>query len=350
MLTEIALTPHTFQPCSVDPDSWADQIHLLNHRLLHYGSQCPLIFSDLNQKSIHRTPGWRAEVGRLIAGIRGRHRQILADLFTRLQDYLVSRPSLGHVRVATEEPHWVREAVGPAPHFPIDQIVVTHAGLGDAQRVHTPCISVNRLDQEPFWGSIAFSAFPPMAISDQVEPLRPLWLHGQVLALVLPYALETGRTGEADWFFEFASLAFSRPADHGEPIIELHVSFDGNGADMKARGAAHPLVSTFIQEAQRQAGLRGHEFNLVVRARSHFNKRFIARRLFAGEEVNVGTRVPDVRVRWGIALEHVALRADSPQQTQPTFTLLPRHQADAQFRSECRDVGPQLVPPTTIRC
>jgi hypothetical protein len=350
MLTEIALTPHTFQPCTIQPTEWASQLRALNQRLVHYGSQCPLIFSNLNLDSIHRTPAWRAEVGRLIAAARGSQARLLMDLFRLLEVYLVCRPSFGHVRVATDEQHWVREATGPAPSYPINQIVVTYSGHASAQRVYARSISVNRLDQEAFWRDIAFSAFPPMSISAQVELLRPIWLHGQVLALVLPYGLDTTVRGEANWFFAFVSRAFSRPTGHGEPIIELHVSFDGNGADMKARGPSHPAVVNFIQEAQRQAGLRGHGFNLVVRARSYGSQRFIARRLFAGEEVNVGTGVPDVRVRWGIALEHVALRCDAPNQTPPTFTLLPRQQADDQFRFECRNTLPQLLGPIRVQC
>lgn len=187
-----------------------------------------------------------------------------------------------------------------------------------------------------------------MTIDDQVKILRPIWLHGRVLALVLPYGLDIGNRGEANWFFEFASHAFSRPAGHKEPVIELHVSFDGNGAAMKAQGVAHPDVVNFIQEARRQPGLSGHRFTLVVRSRSHGSQRFIARRLFAGEEVNVGTGTPNVRVRWGIALEHVALRNDAVNQTPPTFTLLPRQQADAQFRFECRNAGPRLLGPIPI--
>jgi hypothetical protein len=194
-----------------------------------------------------------------------------------------------------------------------------------------------------------------MRISDQVELLRPIWLHGQVLALVLPYGLDTSNRGEANWFFEFASRAFRRPALHGEPTIELHVSFDGHYPDMLAQGVAHPVVANFVYEAQRQLRPRGaaainHEFRLFVRARSHGSQRFIARRLFAGEPSIEDPAVPDVRVWWGIALEHVALRNDAPNQTPPTFTLLPRQQADNQFRFECQNTGPRLLGPVVVRC
>jgi hypothetical protein len=350
MLTELALTPHTFQPCPLQANEWAGQLRALNQRLVHYGSQCPLIFANLNVNSPQRTAAWRAEIMRQIGALRGPHVGIVRDLFQLIEQYLVSRPAFGHVRVVTDEQHWVREAISPAPSFPIQQIVVSYSGHAASRKVFTQTICINRLSQEPFWDGIASSAFPPMSISHQVDVLRPLWLHGQVLAVVLPYALSTGVTGEANWFFEFASRAFNRPKGHGEPAIELHASFDGNGADLKAQGVAHPVVANFVREAQRQAGLRGHEFSLVVRARSHGSQRFIVRRLFTGETANVGTGIPDVRVRWGIALEHVALRTDTQNQTPATFTLLPRQQADDQFRFECQNPSPRLLGPVTVNC
>ena len=350
MLTELALTPHTFQPCPLQANEWASQLRALNQRLVHYGSQCPLVFANLNFNSPHRTAAWRAEIGRLIGALRGPHVGIVRDLFQLIEQHLVSRPASGHVRVVTDEQHWVREAISPAPAFPIQQIVVSYSGHAASHRIFTQTLCINRLSQEPFWDGIAFSAFPPMSISDQVAILRPIWLHGKVLAVVLPYGLDTSRTGEANWFFEFASRAFSRPAGYAEPSIELHVSFDGNGNDVKNQGAAHPVVDNFIQHAKQEPGLRGHEFSLFVRSRSHGSQRFIARRAFAGDQVNVGTGTPNVRVRWGIALEHVAHLNDSPNQTPPTFTLLPRQQADDQFRFECQNSSPRLLGPLTVRC
>jgi hypothetical protein len=252
--------------------------------------------------------------------------------------------------VVADEQHWVREAISPAPTFPIQQIVVSYSGYAASHRIFTQTLCINRLGQEPFWDGIGFSAFPPMSIRDQVAVLRPIWLHGQVLALVLPYGLNISPTGEANWFFEFATRAFGRPPGYDEPNLELHVSFDGNGNDVKNQGAAHPEVDNFIQQAKRQPGLRGHEFSLFVRARSHGSQRFIARRAFAGEQVNVGTGIPNVRVRWGVSLEHVAHLNDAPNQTPPTFTLLPRPQADDQFRFECQNLGPRLAGPIQVVC
>jgi hypothetical protein len=350
MLTEIALPPHTFQPCTIQPNDWAGQLRGLNQRLIHYGSQCPLIFSNLNFNSTYRTANWHAEVRRLVRAAARQHQQLLADLLRLMEGYLVSRPSFGHVRVVADEQHWVREATGQAPGFPIDQLVVTFSGHAAARGVYPNAVCVNRLSQGSFWDAIAFSAYPPMNIQAQIDLLRPVWLHCQTLALALPYALDISDRGEANWFFSLASHAFSRPVTHGEPAIELHVSYDGNGADVLAQGIAHPVVDNFIQQALRQPGLTGHEFSLVVRARSYGSQRFIARRLFAGEEVDLGTGVPDIRVRWGIALEHVALRTDAPNQTAPTFTLLPRQRADGQCRFECRNASPRLLGPVIVRC
>lgn len=350
MLTELALTPHAFQPCALQANEWASQLRALNQRLVHYGNQCPLIFSNLNVNSPHRTAAWRAEIVQLMSGLRGSHVGVVRDLVRLIEQYTVARPSFGCVRVETDERHWVHEAVSPAPDFPIPQIVVSYAGHGASRRIFTETRSINRLSQEPFWDGIAFSAFPPMNIGDQVKILRPVWLHGQVLAVVLPYALDTSRTGEAKWFFEFASCAFGRPGGHGVPTVELHVSFEGNGVDLKTQAATHPDVRDFIDQARRQPDLRGHEFHLFVRARSHGSQRFIARRVFAGDRVDIGTGTPNVRVRWGVALEHVAHQNDAPNQTPATFSLLPRQQADEQFRFECQSPAPRLITPIHVRC
>lgn len=348
MLTEIALTPHAFQP-PVRAKEWADQLRALNQRLLHYASQCPLIFSNLNDGPAGAD--WLTTIDQSFAKFKPAEHRTARDLLDRIRrSYLVSRPSQQQVRVAAKEDQWVKEAIRPAPNHPIDQIVTSWDGVNACRKAYTKVLGLNELDGAVFWNGITVSASPTMSIDDQVKMVRPVWLHGQVLSVVLPYALETPERGEANWFFAFASHAFSRPAGHGEPVVELHVSFDGNGAEVMQQGVAHRDIARFIQQAQRQSGLRGHQFSLVVRARSHGSQRFITRRLFAGEETNIGTTVPEIRVRWGIALEHVALLTDAAKQTPPTFTLLPRQQADDQFRFECRSAGPRLLGPIPVQC
>jgi hypothetical protein len=346
MLTEIALTPHTFQQCTLSPTDWADQLRALNRRLFYYGDQCPLLFSNLNEGA--HSPAWRAEVARIIGAARGQYRRLLADLLALIEPYLVVRPSVGQVRVTGDELHWVREAINTPAGFAIDQLVVTLSSLAAAQRLHADSRCINRLEQEVFWNAITLAVFPPMNIQSQVEVLRPLWLHAAVLALVLPYGLERKTPNESPWFFEFAGRALSRPVQHGVPRIELHTSFDGNGNDLITQGTSHPDVADFINRTRAKLA-PGQQIDLYVRARSYGSQRFIARRLFAGDFANVGTSTPNVRVRWGVALEHVAIPGDAPNQTPPTFSLLPRQQADSQFRFECRNPDPRLLGPITIR-
>jgi hypothetical protein len=217
--------------------------------------------------------------------------------------------------------------------------------------VFTNVIGLPSLDRAGFWANVTTAAEFGTNIDQQVRGLRPIWLHGQILAVVLPYGLDISPGGEADWFFSFASRAFGRPPGHGTPRVEFHVSFDGNGADLMAQGVNHASIQNLIHQAQRQAGLRRHEFLLYVRAKSYGSQRYIARRLFAGEEKIEDPAAPDVAIRWGISLEHVAHLNDSPNQTPPTFSLLPRQKADDQFRAECREsLGPRLAGPIQVAC
>jgi hypothetical protein len=355
MLTEIALTPQTFQPCPVNANGWVGYLRELATRLEHYGSLCPVVFSGLNDG--HPTEGWVQYVKRLFSASRPDKNRVARDLLDRIQrdKLLVSRPSLNAIRAAEREEQWVQEAVRPAPQYPIDQVVCSYQGLNACREVYARVLAINALEGAEFWKILTPAAFPAMTIDEQMKVLRPIWLHGPVLAIVIPYALKPNNDGglhpEASWFFRFAASAFARPAAYGVPKVELHVSYDGvNDADMKARKAAHPAVEQFIRVARAERGLRGHEFSLFVRSKSYGSRRFIARRLFAGEVATEDPARPVVRVRWGIALEHVAIPSDAAKQTPPTFALLPRQQADEQFRGECEDEGPRLAGPIPVRC
>jgi hypothetical protein len=342
MLTEIALTPHTFQPCTFDEKGWANQFRALNQRLIHYGNHCPLIFSNLNGG--HETSEWLAVVAKKLGAIKTPNRRAAMDLFDWIKrDHLVLRPPLGKVRSAEDECHWVEEAA--APGYPIDHVVTSWQGLNVCQKVFTDAVGINELDGKVFWQDITVSASPPPNISSQVDALRPIWLHGQFLAVVLPYGLGN----EADWFFAFAKRALGRPGGHGVPSIEFHVSFDRNREEMTSQGEDHSAIRSFLQRA-RQALPKGSEITLYARAKMENKQQFIARRLFAGKWSDVGTGVPKESIRWGVSLEHVAQPGEPRDQAPPTFTLLPRQQADSQFRFECRNTSPRLLGPITIKC
>ena len=202
------------------------------------------------------------------------------------------------------------------------------------------------LDSAGFWGQVTAAASPEMEVTAQVQALRPLWLHGQLVAVVLPYALDS----EADWFFEMTRQAWARPAGYQRPKLELHVSSlrEDNDADIKAQGDKHWRLRDFLVRVRSKLS-KGMAFHLYVRAGHHGSQRFISRRLFAGEEKDVGTGIPEIRVRWGISLEHVASLNDAPNQTSPTFTLLRREQAKKQFDSECRNPGACLFGPFLVQ-
>jgi hypothetical protein len=345
MLTEIALTPHVFQPCSLDEKNWALQVRALNTRLEHYGSEFPLVFSNLNGG--HRIEEWLAVVAKITATPKPAARRAALDLFDRIKrEHLVSRPTHGRIRAVADETQWVDEAVKPAPRFPIDQIVTSWQGAAACKGVFGTAISIKDLDGNPFWQTITISPSVLPNIAAQVSALRPIWLHGKFLAVVLPYGL----SNEADWFFALANSAIGRPPAHGLPVIEFHVSFDGSAEELKRLGNTHSAIAGFIRRA-RQALPRGTEITLCVRAKiDDKRQQFIARRLFAGEPVDVGTGKPDVKIRWGVGLEHVAHPGESQGQTPPTFTLLSRQRADNQFRFECRNTVPPLFGPERFRC
>jgi hypothetical protein len=348
MLTEIVLTPHTLRPCSLNPQAWAGQIRALNQRLVHYGSQCPLIFSNLNVGPAGLE--WVAVVAKSMANFKASQVRSAQDLLDWIlkKEHLVSRPSQGHIRSVVEETQWVEEGMAFAPGYPIDQIVTSWQGVNACRRSLDRAVGINELEGAAFWDEITASPSVAPSITAQVTALRPICLHAQFLAVVLPYGLGN----EADWFFTFAKSAVERPASYGTPAIELHVSFDDNPDDLRAQGDRHPAIASFVRRAT-QSLPRGSEIQLFVRPkmpRHPQKQQFIARRLFAGKQVDVGTATPEARIRWGIVLEHVAHPGEAPDQTPPTFTLLARQKADEQFRFECRNPSPRLLGPVPVCC
>src|SRR5262249_24995777 len=151
-------------------------------------------------------------------GAPRKHRPLLGDLVPRLMRLLITRPSRNHVRDQDNELHWVREAT---PAGSIDQVIVSYANLAAARGVHSAPVSVNARHEDPFWRNVAPYRTPPMEVTRQIDALRPLWLRGQILAVVLPYGLSS----EAAWFLELVSRAVSR-TEFGIPVIELYVSLD----------------------------------------------------------------------------------------------------------------------------
>lgn len=139
---------------------------------------------------------------------------------------------------------------------------------------------------------------------------------------------------------------------YGDPVVELHVSWDGKPNELQAQCRDHPSVRALMQRAQ-QALPAGAAFELHVRPkapRHPIKQQFIARRLFAGRLRDIGTGKPVESIQWAVALEHVAHTGDPADQTPPTFSLLSRQQGDEQFRFECRNTAAQLVEPIRIEC
>ena len=209
MLTEIALTPHTFTPSAVDT-RWREQIAALNRRLLYFGNQCPIVFSNLNAGDA--ATDWVRVVEGRIASIRTQDRRAAMDLLDRIKktDLLVARPSHGKVNVPVKEAHWVREGIAPAAEHRIDHIVASHDGVNTCREVLAEVIGIHELDTTPLWQGVTVTPSVPPNIAAQMSVLRPILLHAQFLAVVLPYGL----SNETDWFFALLNRVLARPM-HG---------------------------------------------------------------------------------------------------------------------------------------
>ena len=324
MLKEIALTPHVFDEASnPDSDAWLDALDALGHGLFPRGA-APMVAANLYGGA------WMGEVVNKLGSIRDhRVRDRVQRIITQLKNILVPRPL---VRGWPEDERgWAEEAIASRKFEPISRVVTTNELGREFVPEEGECHGLASVEGDEFWQGISSACPVSMDLDTQVALLRPLCVHAQYLALVMPH-VRGGPDDETEFVVRVVDSAFRRPVGFSSMFVELHLNADGY------QRCPDNLIDTVRQSLA--AGLSSSgEVRLFLWPK-------FTERLFIAGDVKIApdgkqTKYP----RWGVSFNHIARPKDSLPPTR--WHLIPRCElggCERQFDpGDPRVIGSQLL-------
>jgi len=300
MLSEVALTPQLLeQSGQVDTDEWIEQLRRLLSRLRPRFRQepNPLVIANLHDGD------WYRQLNELIDEIGDhRARRLARDIRCAIQEVLVQRPSCRDELPYTAE-GWTTEAVASHQQAPIDRIITTTQSNRDLSAEDGLMCCMDEIDDEKLWDFVSPSRSPAMRLAEQVEALRPFWVHSKFIAMASPYFLSS----ESALIRKVLEKAVTRHAGF-EPLS--HFDVHTTVKDDELRDSDIERGRLMLSES---CGGR-------VTSRLFIWRKFVKRVLLAGDRTRT-TSDGGPRVSWGVSFDHIVSDRRSETEQANWFLL-----------------------------
>ena len=323
MLAEFAFTPSIFdEAVHADRETWRDQLHDLGSYMFPKTAAWPVMISNLYGGSWHNT------ALAMVKAIQDSRARILCqNILQNAAMTLVHRPALGDWP-GEEAIAWGRETITSHGTEPIERIIAckpAHEVLSQECRFIR---SIDEVHDAGFWNGISSQWPQAFKIVDQVQSLRKLCVHSEFLCLITPY-IKGGGDDETDFALALIKSTLQRPSEFHRPEIEIHTQGPDNPSSSDFPQRLNNVVQN-VSGSIRSALAAGQKVRLVLWPR------LLDRYLIAGvyTETSDGKRARSPR--WGVAMQHIARRADDRETKPPTsWSLLPKNQLGAEFQRYC---------------
>jgi hypothetical protein len=304
MLTELALMPQVFDDdANTDDSRWLEHIRGLGRCMFRPGTAAATVVSDLYDGSC--LPVLKS----IVDSIRDHSVRTYAQgLLPKILDAGVWRPQHPSSDWPEDEEGWVKEAVAAHLQESLQRIIVTSHTYRQAHPECRAICSLAEFDEEK--EATPSYRMVPMNISQQVEILRPLWLHAGFLAIGSS-SIHCKGTDDADFVTELAHSMFSRPWRAEGLVLDIHTMAAGRADSENVQNQLFNIRRRFGPLAGRSGQIRVFLWPKIL-----------DRWLLAGSKAVSQTRPLSLKARWGITLNHVARRDDSPDMAPTTWTLL----------------------------
>lgn len=327
MISEIAITPSLFEEAAQDDrDQWLDQLRKLGNVLFPEFSACPVVISDLYDGS------WYPEIKARIDSVTDHTaRPLCLDILKGLQNVRVTRKAMGDW--PDNDLNWCDEAIAAHEEEPIDRIVTSRAVSVSSEKSAKIRFYDEMLDRG-FWHGINASQPTPYSLPAQIGLLRKICFHSQWLALINPY----GIASEDKFSKDLIESAFAFNGRSVPLIIELHVASPQNDSE---QGKVN-LVANFRQRllGRGRPNIKPGD-NVLI----HFwNRDFKDRYLLGGGFINETKK----RVRWGVAMQHVARESDQDSAPPSEWSLLNNESLSSRFNFFVSDRNSEKPSPIEV--
>jgi hypothetical protein len=325
MLAEFALTPSIFdEAAQADREIWRDQLTELGSNMFPKTAPWPVMISNLYGGS------WDTIALSMVKAIKDPRVRVLCQNFLQnAATTLVKRPALGDWP-AEDAIEWGREAISSHGTEPIERIVACKPAH-DVLSQECPFIrNIGEVQTGGFWSEVSSQWPQTLKIVDQVQALRKLCVHSEFLCLITPH-IYGGSDDETDFALALIRSALQRPADFCPVEIEIHTEAPENPASSDFTQRLGKMVGA-ISKSLRSVLARGQQIRLV------FWPRFLDRYLVAGVYTETSDEKRIRSPRWGVAMQHIARKADDRATKPPTsWSLLSKNQLGDEFQRYCMD-------------
>lgn len=324
MLAEFAFTPSIFdQNAHEDCEAWRDQLRELGFGMFPRTAAASVMVSNLYADS------WYATALQTVKTIKDQTARVLCQsLLKKIESTLVHRPVCGEWPGATDLA-WGKEAIKSDSVAKIDRIISCKSVRDALSPKYRKIRNLSEVLDAGFWQGISSQSSIPLKITEQVDALRKICLHAEFLCLVTPH-IKGGHDNDTDFALALVQSAFRRPNGFPPPDIELHTE----APDNQARSDFEERLTSFVESisvAVRSAVKSEQKVRLVIWPK------LLDRILIAG----VYTLSNDNRVRsprWGVAMSHIARKADEYEDRPPTpWSLLTSTPLGDAFERYCTD-------------
>lgn len=299
MLAEVAFLPGVFdQKQFANLSEWKQHLRFIKLALFPSTAASPYFICNLH-------------AGNLLAIARSfvesatdlPTKRICLDLLKLMERAAVTRPICNVCYPGESDLAWLHEAESSDRSEPIERIVVppnVFEGIGKQFKGRGFCIT--DFDEPEFANGINSSWTPPMSIKSQVESIRKICIHSEVVCIASPYIFG-GVDDDTDFVIEVVNCIRNRPADYPRAKIQIHFEApsDAGSADFPSR-----LTSKAKCIAHSLRAKLGNEFDAELVAWPDFLDRYI----FAGALTQTSKKVRKIAIRWGVFAGHTARRGD----------------------------------------
>jgi len=308
MLAEIALTPSLFSDTE-QPAEWRSCLEELARVLLPRRHEpAPALVADLQDGQ------WTRIAARTIASIRDQNTRFRCQaMVTALASrrLLAQRPACGIL--PSDEAGWSREAIQSGSQSPLDRILVCDQTFTSIQAESQSLRPLSKVTSDDFWDGIPHDGHVARDIGIQVKTLRALTLHSDFLWFVSPYVHGT-TLDDTEFVVALFKAAFDRPPGFSRVQVEIHT--DELEKPWSASGKLRKSQSK-LEEIVRKRLSKGLTIPVF------YWPDMLERVLVGGTLAQRTNAPPELSVRWGISMTHVARRNDDANQFSEWKLLSP---------------------------
>lgn len=302
MLKEIAFTPFVFDEAfNTSNRRWAESLSEMARFLFPLQAPCTCLVSNLHKSN------WLPIVLEKISNCTDHSlKVILQQFFTKVNDYLVERPSVTDFEYpGGNDDMWADEALQSSQtHGEIDKIFTCH----ETAQGQDNFFEVREFLSESFINTLLVNNLVPMVIDEQIARLKQLCLHASYISISSAYF----RGAELDFAKHLIQKAGSRPSNFSNVVIDIHLEIPEDKDEQER-------IMNYVRRRLKE------NMNERTIIRLYGWKKIRERVLLAGDQTTVSGQLR-FKPRWGINTYHIARFGETNLDDKTNWSIMKKNE------------------------